>query len=86
MGRVQTNKHILEDSLNVDRLVEILTGAVELVRVVAAVPGAITDQTVVDTDVRGQGVITVELLGLAGRWSKISIGYTNHRMITNHIM
>lgn len=48
----------------------ILTGAVEFVRVIAAVPGSVTDQAVVDTDVRGQRVITVEFLRLTGCCSK----------------
>lgn len=53
----------------------ILTGAVEFVRVIAAVPGSVTDQAVVDTDVRGQRVITVEFLRLTGRCSKRNIAF-----------
>lgn len=64
----------------------ILTGAVEFVRVVAAVPGSVTDQAVVDTDVRGQRVITVEFLRLTGRCSKRRTIYSNHNVIANHNM
>lgn len=64
----------------------ILTGAVEFVRVVTAVPGSVTDQAVVDTDVRGQRVITVEFLSLTGCCSKRSTIYSNHNVIANHNM